>query len=459
VCASTPTRPSCRTRWLRERRTALPLTGNGRQGLAADAGTLASQMPQFDAYGNAVTTSSAAAARLYDRAVDAHLHAWPGVLEAAEAATTEDPGFALPQTLAALVLQGRGQSEPARRALAGAQAAVVSATPREQACVALISAILAGRGSDALALVITHAQQHPTDLLSVSTALGAYGLFAFSGRADHDAARLAFTDAVARHLPEDLPWMLAQRGWARIEAGQVDDGLALARRAIALRPQNGHNAHVILHGLFESNAHRETLVFLDGWLPGYPPDALMWGHLQWHAALAELALDDTDAALARLLGPICAYLQRGTPYMGLPDLVSLLWRLGLRGCSGLPWPLAQQHARQHFPQGSNVFGELHLALLAGAQGDGDAMAAVDHRLQARQDQGHAGATVARQVVQALRAAGAGDGEGAAQALEAALRDAVRLGGSHAQRSVLTETAQAVGDPTRPAPWPWGMAAR
>jgi hypothetical protein len=80
----------------------------------------------------------------------------------------------------------------------------------------------------------------------------------------------------------------------------------------------------------------------------------MWGHLQWHGALAELAL----GGVARLLGPVLDYLPRGAPYTGLPDTASLLWRLGLRGAAALPWQAAQAHAERHFAMGSNVFGEL-----------------------------------------------------------------------------------------------------
>lgn len=408
-----------------------------------------------DLFDQTVSTASAAAAAHYDQAVDAQLHAWPGALPALQAAIAEDPGFALPQALLALVLAGRGERAPALQALAAAQARVAGITPREQAQVALLAAVVEGRVHDALALVQAHAREYPADLLAASTALGAYGLFAFSGRADHDAARLAFVDSLAPHHPPGRPWLLAQRGWARIEAGRVDEGLAMAQQALALRPHNGGNAHVIAHGLFESGRHADTLTFIEGWLPGYPGDGVMWGHLHWHAALAELALDDEAAALARLHGPVAAYLPRGMPFMGLPDVVSLLWRLGLRGRRGLPWAMAQQHVERHFPQGSNPFGELHLALLAAAQGRADALAAVAGRMPALQARGLDGAAVVLQAVQALVALQQGDAAAAQQALDAACAGAVRLGGSHAQRQLLPLTAAAAAA-QRDTPL-WGLA--
>lgn len=405
-----------------------------------------------DLFDQTVSTSSAAAARWYDQALDAHLHAWPGVLPALQAALAEAPDFALAHALLALVRAGRGERPAALQALAQAQAAVVGATPREQSHVALLTAVIEGRTLDALALVIEHARKHPGDLLAASTALGAYGLFAFSGRADHDSARLAFIEALALHHPDNRPWLLAQRGWARIEAGRVDEGLVMAQHAIALRPANGHNAHIVVHGLFEAGRQADTLDFIARWLPGYPADGVMWGHLHWHAALAELALGQEDAAVARLLGPILDYLPRGMPYMGLPDLVSLLWRLGLRGRRALPWDRAQWHVQQHFAQGSNVFGELHLAMLAAARGDAAALRAVATRLPVLQGRGLEGAAVALHWVQGLAAAGQGDGATAQREIDAACHGAVRLGGSQAQRQVLALTQQALQQAQPVMPW-------
>ena len=399
-----------------------------------------------DRFGNATGTTSSAAVGHYDRAVDAHLHAWPGALEALDAAMEAAPDFALPHALKALILFGRGLRSEAQQSIASARACSTTAPSAVSGQIAVMTSIVEGRPRDALAQVIGHARLHPTDALTASTALGAYGLFAFSGRADHDAARLAFSEALAPHYPEDLPWLLAYRGWARIEAGQVDDGLAMARQAISLRPANGYNAHIILHGLYEAGEPSACLAFVEDWLPSYPRDALMWGHLHWHAALAEIELQQSDAAVARLLGPILEYLPRGTPFMGLADMASLLWRLGLEGGLELPWATAQEHAKRHFPNGSNVFGELHLTMLAAARSDRDALLAAFERLRATSGKGHEGAAVAMRWTEALIKLLDGDCESAREHLELCQAAAVRLGGSNAQRSVVSATRKALRVP-------------
>ena len=399
-----------------------------------------------DAFDNPTGTTSSAAVGHYDRAVDAHLHAWPGVLEAIEAATGEAPDFALPYALNALVLLGRGQRSEATQLVARAEACSSAAPPRVRDQIAVIRTIGEGKPQEALARVVEHARLYPTDALTASTALGAYGLFAFSGRDDHDAARLAFSDTLAPHYPDDFPWLLANRGWARIETGQVDEGFAMAWKAIALRPANGHNAHIVLHGLHESGDLSGSLEFVDSWLPSYPSDALLWGHLHWHAALAELALGRSEAAVARLVGPIMDYLPRGSPFMGLADIASLLWRLGLREVRGLPWSEAQRHAERHFPNGSNVFGELHLTMLAAARRDRSALVTSLQRLRSMGENGNEAAPVAMRWTQALIKLLDSDSESAREHLEACLDAAVRLGGSNAQRGVVAETRAALRVP-------------
>ena len=58
--------------------------------------------------------------------------------------------------------------------------------------------------------------------------LGAFGLYAFSGRPDHDAAKLAICERHARHYGEDW-WFLSYLGWSHTEAGNLTTGRDLVR--------------------------------------------------------------------------------------------------------------------------------------------------------------------------------------------------------------------------------------
>ena len=215
-------------------------------------------------------------------------------------------------------------------------------------------------------------------------------------------------------------------------------------RAIRLRRDNGHNAHHIMHGYYEAGDPEAALAFIEGWIPDYPDHALMWGHLQWHAALMELALGREDAATRRLMGPILSYMPRGLPFMVLADIASILWRMQLRGIAGLPWDAAHALAARHFAQGSNAFGEIHLAMLAAQRADRDALAASLERLRALEEKGYEGARAAGEWVKALMATLDDERGMAREHIEACRQEAVRMGGSHAQRGIVDITLEALG---------------
>lgn len=391
--------------------------------------------------GLALSCSSVAAADAYADALDRQLHAGAGMLASIDQALLHDPGFALAHAARGLMLAARGRGVDARAALALARQHVGGASEREQAHVLLLGHLVEGRPAQALAAVEDHARRWPTDVLAVSTALGAFGLYAFSGRADHDAARLAFVCRLAPHYPPDHAWMLTQQAWAHIEAGELDRGDAFIERSLAVRRVNGNAAHVQMHALFERGRPEAGIAFVDGWIAAYPADAMLFGHLHWHAALCEIELGQVDAAWARLSSTVVAQLDGALPLIGLTDMASALWRLGLVTGAPQPWALAAAVARRHYAAGGNPFVELHLAMIAAATADRGALAQVATRLQGLADAGHAGAPVAGQWVQRLAAWLAGDLDRARSALAACRAEAVRLGGSHAQRTVVERTIE------------------
>ena len=90
-----------------------------------------------------------------------------------------------------------------------------------------------------------HLEEYPRDAQVLSILLGAFGLYAFSGRPDHDAAKLAICERHARHYGEDW-WFVSYLGWSHTEAGNLSTGRTLSERAMALRSENA-NAATDLH--------------------------------------------------------------------------------------------------------------------------------------------------------------------------------------------------------------------
>jgi hypothetical protein len=101
-----------------------------------------------------------------------------------------------------------------------------------------------------------------------------------------------------------------------------------------------------------------------------------------------------------------------------------------------------QHARDHFPNGSNAFGEIHLAMIASATGDREALTRCAQRLERLASDGYWGARAGLKWVAALDALLAGRQDEAERFLEECEAEAVRLGGSLAQRSIISETRRA-----------------
>lgn len=397
-------------------------------------------MPNYqDDLGLSFTCGSEAAARAYRRGVDAYLHAWTGARDAAEEALKHDPAFALAHALRAMDAATYLRRAEASDAVELAQRFAPKTSEREQSHVAVIALLLGGKSAQALDAALAHAERWPTDALLASTLVGAFGLLAFSGRADHDAARLAFVRQLAPHYPADHAWMLSHRGWSCIEAGELDEGMAHAEHSLAVRHANGNIAHIVMHGLYERGDAAAALAFIESWLPYYPERAVLWCHLQWHAALAELALEREDAAFARYTLQILRRIDNAPPLVGMTDAASLLWRLHLLGHAALPWADAAVFGDRHFPSGGNPFAELHLAMLAVGAADRARLDACAARAQKAAGRGHPAAPVLQQWQLAMSALMDGDSGAAANALRECQTRAVRLGGSHAQRAVLDLT--------------------
>ncbi|MFZ4711781.1 MAG: hypothetical protein ACOYMH_18270 [Zwartia sp.] len=389
-----------------------------------------------DSFDQVVTCHSKEALEAYDDAVDCQLHAWPGALAAVDLAIEHAPDFALAHSTHALLLQSAGRSVEAREASKQALLFAKAVTEREQSHVGIINLMLEGRSAVALQNLRTHAEQWPLDALVISLALGAFGLIAFSGQADHDQQRFDLVQKLVPHYPSDHPWLLSHRGWVLIETNQPEAGLPFVSRSLELRPENGNAAHVMMHARFERNEPELAMSFANAWLAQYPGTAMLFGHIHWHTALCELALGQTDEAIERLRTVIEPHLAYAPPLVGMTDTTSLLWRLKLQGLNDLSWRAAEKFAQDKFANGGNVFAELHLAMLAAGTGQPSALEASRLRLQKHADAGHGGASSALAWVDGLASWLARDVSTARQALTECVKHSVTLGGSHAQRTVL-----------------------
>jgi hypothetical protein len=217
-------------------------------------------MAEVDSRGLPISTNSTQAAAGYRTGVDLLLSAWPGAEEPLRQAIDLDPEFALAHAALARLQAIKGQPVETRASIARAQEFVTrNGSPREINHVSILSLAVIGQSAKALESALAHLDKWPRDVLILSLPLGAFGLFAFSGMADHDQARVDLCEKVADRYDADDWWFLTYHGWSHAENGAVTKGRDLAQRGLERRRANANAAHAVAHAMFEQGAAQEAL--------------------------------------------------------------------------------------------------------------------------------------------------------------------------------------------------------
>lgn len=399
-------------------------------------------MPHEDRYGLPLSTASDAAASAYREGVDLMLAGWTGMAATLERAIAADPDFALPHIARARVHAFYQQGDLARSKAALARELVARrGTERERSHVETLALAIEGRLLEAIASTLGHIESWPRDALVLSLPLGAFGLFAFSGMADHDRARHELCERVAQHYGEDW-WFLTMAGWAMTENGDVARGRGVTERGFNLRRQNAHAAHAVLHAMFEDGSIEAADRLVDDWIVGYDRAGILHGHIRWHQALGALEQDDAARALAIYADVLRPSVTQAPPLNVVTDAASLLWRLSAYGHT-VPrtlWAEADGAAQKLFPKSSLSFADVHMALFAAATQNREALSARLATIEQRLAEGKLPAgPVVPAIFRALAAFAAEDYASCVKTLAPVLTEVVRIGGSHAQRELVEDT--------------------
>jgi tetratricopeptide (TPR) repeat protein len=399
-------------------------------------------MPAQDRYGLPLTTGSDAAAAAYREGMDLLLSAWPGAATAFERAIDADPGFALAHIARARVYATYAEVAAAKSLAAKArELAARNATPRERSHVETLALVIDGQPAKALACALGHLDKWPRDAIVMSLPLGAFGLFAFSGMANHDQARVDLCQRHARHYGDDW-WFTTYLGWSLTENGDVTKGRQLSERAFGQRRNNANVIHALAHAMFEDGSATDADTLIADWLPSYNRAGLLYSHISWHQALAALEQGDAARALVIYTARIRPEVSAAAPLNVMTDGASLLWRLSVTGhpAPREMWDEVAVYADRTFPTSGNSFADVHAAIIAAATGN---RASLDERigeLDARLVSGTLpSGPVVPSICRAVRAFSDGDYGTCASLLEPVARDVVRIGGSHAQREMIEDT--------------------
>ena len=391
-------------------------------------------MQMKDRYGNALSTTSAAARDHYVRGVDFFLGAAYEAADAFEQAVAADAGFALGHVAHARALMMAGRMPEAQAALDRAVALQDQTDAREHQHIEAFALLFAGRAPDCRALVRAHVLDYPRDAMVTQLCTSVFGLIGFSGEVGREADLLAFTSALMPQYGEDW-WMMGIHAVSLCETGRVAEAEALMDKSLALNNANANGSHFKAHAQYESGQTEAGLNYLKGWLAGYDPRAVLHSHLSWHVALWSLHTGDIDGMWRGIDSGVAPGAAQGLPINVLTDTAAILYRAELAGVAvrAQRWSDLSDYAAQFFPETGQSFADMHAALSHAMAGNGDRLDYI-----ASTAKGFAGDLV-KPVARAWGAIARQDWARALEDLVPALAAHERFGGSRAQRDLLELT--------------------
>lgn len=393
-----------------------------------------------DRYDLDVTTSSTEARDAYIEGTDAILAATPEPELALERSIAADPDFALPWSALARQHQLMGRPKQAREAADKAVALAEYATEREQQHAKAYLLMVTGKGQDALALTHEHMQRWPRDAFLLAPSCGVFGLIGFSGRKGREPEQLELLAPLAKHYGDDW-WFLSAHAFALLEMGQWTEARQLIERSLEQFPRNAHAAHIRAHALYEAGEDEESRNYLESWMPDYPSTGLMHCHLWWHTALMRLVAGDIDG-MWDAFDNNCAPDKSTSPTINImTDGAALLWRAELAGIERPTerWNALCEWFESTFPK-PMVFVDAHGGLPYAATGNDEGLAQFQQLVQETADKGRLPAgDIGIPLSSAFGAFAKGQWSETISTLEPIMDDVVCIGGSRAQRDLVTNT--------------------
>ncbi len=389
-------------------------------------------------------------AEAFDRAVADYYALGGDPVGGLKEALVRDPDFALGGVaVAGLFMIGgfRGDHPEVLSGIAAAEAAAPRASAREGLHLKAVKAWAEGRASEATSCREAILTDWPTDALALRFGQDAYF---FLGRP------LAMRDSVARVLPAWdrknplTSFVLGAYAFGLEETNQLDRAEDAAREALAKNPHDAWATHALAHVMETASRQEEGVAFLKRTQTDWSSAHFMAGRNGWHLALFLIEQGRTDEVLAdygRLVAPKLG----DDMTLDRIDADSLLWRLELAGVDvGDRWAPIARAWMAHVDDHVLAFNDLHCALAAArskiaADVGRLRRSLTDYERRARGHNRNVTAEVGRRLIDEVLAFADGQYEKVVDAILPVRYDAIRIGGSHAQRDILNQTLIAAAE--------------
>ncbi len=400
-------------------------------------------MSLSDAAGLPLTLESPAARDAWDATVRAllrHCRETPTHLaDTLERAPEFAMGWAA-KGLGLLLLGRRELVEPAREAHARALSALdrVGGTRRERALVMALGAYLAGRPSQATAVLEAEIARAPDDALLVKFDQAIR--FLLGDR----VGMLRVAELTAPAFVEDHPhggYMLGCRAFALEEAGRFAEAEATGRAGLERAPDDAWGLHAVAHVYDMTGRTEAGIAWLDGQTPRWEHCNNFGAHVWWHLALFHLDRGAHDRVLALYDTRVRA--ERTDDYRDIANGASMLARLEIEGVDvGDRWEELAALAAGRVEDAAVVFADLHylLALNAADRGtEADRLVArlAEDARRSDHDMHEVAAVAGHPAAVGLVAFRAGQYDRAFEVLRSARGPLQAVGGSHAQRDIFS----------------------
>lgn len=317
--------------------------------------------------GKTLSSGSPEAANLYREAVDLILGSESGAAETLDKALELDNDFALAAVARYYVAQDVGEPDPGVYREC-AQRAASNATDWEREHIDVLVGLI-DQPQATRAKAEAYVEKTPADLLVISRLAG-YVFFYGGPTKLEDVLNLLES---AEEASGDDWAFLARLGFAASEAGQRKRGRELIERSLEIRPRSLYSIHGLAHLLHDEGAAEESAQLLQDWLEVHGAGARggqMYGHVQWHLALAEWQIGERDAAMQRYLAFCAPATTTCGPILTLADCGGFLLRDYLQ--SGQASALGNdvlEHIEQVWGMMGHPFIALHVAGLYASAGD------------------------------------------------------------------------------------------
>lgn len=395
-----------------------------------------------DRRGLAVSTPNRAALEACERALDQLVGLHGNPLASVDEALAADPACVLAQCVraaAAIMSADRPLEEVLRTAVEEGERRAAGATARERGHLAAARAWLERDFERAIAAYGRLAAERPRDLLALQVAHTGHFLLGQQALLRDQLAQVlwAWDDAVPGH-----GYVLGMYAFGLEETGDHRRAEEVGRRAVELNPADAWAAHAVAH-VMEMNARiDEGIAWLAAAAPAWAEDSFIAYHNYWHAALFHLDRGEVAPALElydRRIRP-----SRSDVGMELVDASALLFRLFLLGhdAGGRAGALADDWARRAGDR-YYAFNDVHAVMALAAAGRAGEVEAVLREVEASAAEPGSNGRVAREVglpvCRALAAFARGRYAGCLEELYPVRHAALRMGGSNAQRDVLSLT--------------------